>query len=397
MKNILVISHMYPSSANGVLGIFVHKQVQKLITEGCKVKVVCPVPYVPKFLKISNKFKNYINIPDKAVIDGVEIQYPRYIEIPRGILLQYSGFLMYLGIKRLIGKINREFKFDVIHAHTAVPVGFASMLLNKKYKIPLIVTIHGQDFQYTLKKNEACKKSIMKVLSKAHSVITVSNKLKNMIKDEKILSKITVINNGINPEEYRDNDKNDNIEESKDCIILSVSSLIKTKGIDLNIKALSVIVKKYPNIKYYIIGDGEENRNLKKLVDDLSLNDNVVFLGKLPHSQVIKYMSKCSIFSLPSWQEGFGIVYIEAMNNGVPVIGVRGQGIEDVIIDKENGFLVESHNVEDLVKTIEYILENMEKAKAIGEKGKITVISEYTWRRNAQKTIDIYNNLLKNK
>ncbi|MBC2580251.1 glycosyltransferase family 4 protein [Clostridium sp. DJ247] len=396
MKNILVISHMYPSSSNGVLGIFVHKQVQKLIKEGCKVKVICPVPYVPKFLKISKKLKGYIDIPDNAVIDGVEVFYPRYIEIPRGILLQYSGFLMYLGIKKLIKKVHKEFKFHILHAHTAIPVGFSSMILSRRYKVPFVVTIHGQDFQYTMRKNMACKRNVMRVLCNADNVITVSNKLRNMIEDEKVLSKTVVINNGINPEEYKDDDSNNIIEQNSEYTILSVSSLIKTKGIDLNIRAMSQIVKKHPNIKYYIIGGGEEDKSLRKLVDDLALNNNVIFLGKLPHSQVIKYMAKCDIFTLPSWQEGFGIVYIEAMNNGVPVIGVKGQGIEDVIINKENGFLVEPHNVEDLVKTLEYILENIEEAKAIGEQGRKTVLNEYTWLRNAQKTIDIYNDLLNN-
>lgn len=390
MKNVLVISHMYPSTANSVLGIFVHKQVQKLISEGCKVKVICPVPYVPKFFKISSKFKNYIEIPDTAVLDGVEIFYPRYIEFPKGLFLQYSGYFMYLGIKKLIKKIYKDFKFDVIHAHTAIPVGFAAMLLSNSYKTPFVVTIHGQDFQYTINKNHMCRKNVMRVLKNSNKVITVSNKLKNIIKTKDISEKIVVINNGINPEEYVNNQES---QFNKEEVILSVSSLIKTKGIDLNIKAMSILLKRYPNIKYYIIGDGEESKNLKKMVHDLGLTENVFFLGKLPHGEVIKYMSKCNIFSLPSWQEGFGIVYIEAMTNGVPVIGVKGQGIEDVIVHDENGFLIEPHNIEHLVKTIEYILTNKEKASIIGEEGKRSVLNEYTWLRNAQKTINIYKEI----
>lgn len=391
MRNVLVISHMYPSSANGVLGIFVHKQVQKLIEEGCKVKVICPVPYVPSFLGISPKLKSYIQIPKTAVIDGVEVFYPRYIEFPRGFFLQHSGFFMYLGIKKVIEKIRSNFKFEIIHAHTAIPVGFSAMLVSSRYKCPFVVTIHGQDFQYTINKNDKCRKNVYRVLEKADSVITVSTKLKNVIKENKIRERIAVINNGINPEEYGTIDLT---KSEKDYVISSVSSLIKTKGIDLNIRAISILVKKYSNIKYYIVGDGEEAKNLKKLVSDLSLTDNVIFLGRLPHSEAIKFMGECNLFSLPSWQEGFGIVYIEAMNNGVPVIGVKGQGIEDVIIDKENGFLVEPHNIEDLVTTIEYILNNKEESRRIGEEGKKTVLSEYTWRRNAQKTIDIYNSII---
>jgi glycosyltransferase involved in cell wall biosynthesis len=129
---------------------------------------------------------------------------------------------------------------------------------------------------------------------------------------------------------------------------------------------------------------------------DLNLSRNVIFLGKLPHSEVIKYMSsKCDVFSLPSWQEGFGIVYIEAMNNGIPVIGIKGQGIEDVIEDRKNGFLVEPKDVDDLADTIDYILSHKAAAKKIGKNGENTVLSEFTWFRNAQKTIDIYDEIMR--
>lgn len=393
MKNILVISHMYPSPSNCVLGIFVHKQVQKLIKEGCNVKVICPVPYVPSFLGVIKKYKAYIDIPSKIFLDGVEIFYPRYVEFPRGMFLQYSGIFMYLGIKRTIDKLYERFKFNVIHAHTAIPVGFASIFLSKKYHVPFVVTIHGQDFQYTIKKNKMCRKNVLRVLKAANKIITVSNKLKNIIKQKYILAKTVVINNGINPEEYIINEC---VRLKGSHIMLSVSALIKTKGIDLNIKAVSKLVDIYPHLVYYIIGDGEESKSLKKLVNDLNLNQNIVFLGRLPHSQVIKYMSsRCDVFSLPSWQEGFGIVYIEAMNNGIPVIGVKGQGIEDVIEDKRNGFLVEPHGVDDLVFTIDYILSHKDEASIIGQNGKSTVLKEFTWLRNAQKTIDIYNEIMR--
>lgn len=393
MKNVLVISHMYPSSSNSVLGIFVHKQVQKLISEGCRVKVVCPVPYVPSFLSGIKKYKAYIDIPPKMVLDGVEVFYPRYIEFPAGLFLQYSGFFMYLGIRKIISKLYKKFKFDVIHAHTAIPVGFASIRLSKKYKVPFVVTIHGQDFQYTIKKNNMCRKNVIKVLKSADKIITVSNKLRNIVEKRELLNKTVVINNGINPEEYVADKQ---VELEGDYVMLSVSALIKTKGIDLNIRAVSKLINIYPTIKYYVIGDGEEYKNLKRLVDDLNLNRNVIFLGRLPHSQVIKYMSsKCDVFVLPSWQEGFGIVYIEAMNSGIPVIGVKGQGIEDVIVDKKNGFLVQPHDLDDLACTIDYILSHKDTAKIVGENGKKTVLSEFTWLRNAQKTIEIYNEIMR--
>lgn len=268
------------------------------------------------------------------------------------------------------------------------------MLINKIYKVPLTVTIHGQDFQYTIFKNKACRKNEFRVLNYTDSIITVSNKLKNIIKGESFINKVQVINNGVNPEEL-DIDEHMRCSFNSSKAVLSVSSLIKTKGIDINLKAISELVKKYPDIKYYIIGSGEEEGYLKRLTEELKIENNVVFLGRLPHREVMKYMSKVSVFVLPSWVEGFGIVYIEAMAHSKPVIAVRGEGIEDVITDGENGFLVGSKNVDDVVKVLSFILDNPDRAESIGKRARETVINNFTWLRNAEKTIDLYNNLLK--
>lgn len=390
--NVLVISHMYPSTSNMVMGIFVHKIVKKLIEKGCNVKVICPVPYVPYLLKDVARFKKFYTIPKQDIIDGVEVLYPRYIDFPKGLFLENSGYFMYWGIKKTIKELRKTFKFDIIHAHMAIPVGFSAMLLNKIYKVPLVVTIHGQDFQYTIQKNEACRRNEFKVLSFSDSIITVSNKLKNIVKSESFIDKVSVINNGINPEELDLDDNECKYIDSR--ILLSVASLIKTKGIDINLKAVSKLIKKYPDIKYYVIGGGEEEANLKNLAEELHIKDSVVFLGRLPHKEVMKYMGKSSIFVLPSWQEGFGIVYIEAMAHGKPVVAVRGEGIEDVIVHGENGFLVEPQDVDDVVKVLDFILENAEKAAEIGVNARKIVMNNYTWQRNAEKTIDIYKSLI---
>jgi len=388
----LVISQMYPNSSNNVIGIFVHKQVQKLIESGCEVKVVSPIPFVPFFLKVNPKWKEYSSIPKMEIRDGVEVHYPRYVQIPKGYFMEHYGWLMHLGIKKCIKKINDKFDFDIIHAHAVLPTGHSALCINKKYKVPLVLTIHGQDLQGTINRSEKCKNKVYRTLNKVDKIVVVSNKLKSIIKNERFADKIAVINNGINPEEYKLDIKQNVVE--KEFTILSVSSLIKSKGIDINIKAISILKKKYPDLKYCIVGDGEERDNLKRLVAELKVEENVFFTGRLPHEEAVQYMNKASIMSLPSWMEGFGIVYIEAMACGKPVVAVRGQGIEDVIVESENGFLVNPHSVEDVVSILDYLLTNPDKAKEVGAKAKECVTNNYTWLCNARKTIQLYNEML---
>lgn len=416
---VLVVSHMYPSVQNPAYGIFIHQQVKALIDQGCEVKVISPVPYAPWPLTIlKKKWRAYAAVPERDVIDGVEVFYPRYPEFPRSFLLAYSGLLMFIGIRRLAARLLKEFRYDLIHAHVAIPDGHAAYLLKKNYRIPVIVTIHGQDLQSTLHKGKSCRARLDEVLGGSDRVITVSSKLKNIINGKPYFAKTTVINNGIDLKDCqlgenelaRLHDQTNNLannlaknqaknqenglDDNKAIRMISVSNLKKTKGIDLNLQALAALVHKYPNIQYIIVGDGEERRNLEALTDSLGLRSHVVFMGRLPHSEAIKQMAAADLFSLPSWQEGFGVVYIEAMALGVPVIGVRGEGIEDVVISGQNGLLVEPRNVEDLSEAMDNLLSRRDYAGTLAEAGRDTVLKGYTWEQNAIKTMGIYQEVL---
>lgn len=397
---VLIISHMYPSTFNSMAGIFVHQQVKTLKEKGIEVKVISPVPLAPFPLNlISKKWARYREIPYKTNIEGIDVYYPRYLELPKGIMFHRSGFFMAKGIKRIINKVYKEFKFDLIHSHVAVPDGYAGMILNKEFKVPHVVTIHGQDFQNTISRNINCKKALFNVLNHIDKIITVSNKLKNVVKDENFYNKIEVVNNGID-KDYISVDKiqENYIEKNrinKNLIkILSVSNLKETKGIHINLKAIAKLKEIYSNISYDIIGDGEYRGKLEELIKELGLEDNVSFLGKLEHKEVIDIMKQYDIFSLPSYKEGFGMVYIEAMAQGIPVIGVKGEGIEDAIENGVNGFLVERKNIEELVKIMKFLIENPYKRIDIGKCAIETVLNKFTWNVNADKMISIYNEMI---
>jgi len=387
---VLVISHMYPSAPKPVYGIFVHKQVKALIEQGLEVKVISPVPYAPWPLGVLKKrWRDYASIPHKDKIEGVEVFYRRYPEFPRSFMLEHSGFFMYLGIRGLVREIFRTYKFDLIHAHVALPDGSAAFLLKKDFEVPVVVTVHGQDFQSTIHRGEKQRLKVYEVLEGSDRIITVSTKLKNIVGDESFAGKISVISNGTDLIDC--SAANDYTSDVKR--IISVSNLKKSKGIDLNIRALARLVKRYPQVRYHIVGDGEERANLQSLVDELNLKEHIVFHGKLSHAETMRQMASSDIFCLPSWQEGFGAVYIEAMSQGIPAVGVRGEGIEDVIISGQNGLLVRPQNIDDIVEALVSLLDDPGYARTLAEAGRETVINGYTWTRNARKTKELYSEL----
>lgn len=392
---VLVISHMYPSTFNNVYGIFVHEQVKALINLGIEVMVISPVPWAPFPINIiSEKWKRYSLIPEYENRDNVSVWYPRSITFPKALFFEYSGERLYKGIKVLVKNMYKGYKFDLIHAHVALPDGYAAMKLAKDYKVPYMVTIHGQDFQQTIYKNQKCKENILEVIHLANKIVLVSYKLKNIIKDyyDDNNNKFKVIANGVNINNISSSEMKKNTDERKK-IILSVSNLKKTKGLDLNLKTFSKLIGKYPDLKYVIVGDGIERKNLEILSKELGINDKVEFLGRLSHVDVMRYMAEADIFSLPSWNEAFGVVYIEAMAHGKPVIGCVGEGLEDFVKDKKTGLLVKPKDVDSLSEAMDYLLRNPEKAKTIGERARKLVLENYTWEKNAEKTIKIYKEI----
>jgi teichuronic acid biosynthesis glycosyltransferase TuaC len=387
---ILVVSHMYPSIPNPTYGVFIHKQVKALQKLGCEVRVISPVPYAPWPLRVwKEKWRAYASVPVHDFYDGVEVYYPRYLEFPRSFLLEHAGFFMFLGMRKLVERLARDFPFDLLHAHVALPDGHCASLLRKGYQVPFLVSIHGQDFQSTINRGPRARKKLRQVLQRAGRVITVSTKLKNLVKEEPYYGQISVIANGIDPEDCKTREP-----RAWTSRIISIANLKKTKGIDLNIRAIALLTGKYPNLKYTVVGDGEERPNLEKLAAELNLGPNVEFLGKLRHSEAMDRLAAADIFCLPSWQEGFGVVYIEAMAQGIPVIGVRGEGIEDVIDPGKNGILVRPKVVGDIAEALDALLQDPALARRLGEAGRETVLTGYTWEHNGIKTVEIYQQLL---
>lgn len=388
---------MYPSMYDKITGIFVQEQIKALIHSSINIRVISPIPYVIFPINyLSPKWHAYSEIPEQVFYEGVDVYYPMYLVFPKALFLASSGKRMFAGIKNFVSKIYQEFPFDLIHAHVALPDGYAAMLLSKLYQKPFIVTIHGQDLQQTIFRNRKCKVNIKQTIDSSKKTILVSRKLEQIAQKELNIdkSKLTVIPNGISLDKICLDKRSMNGKYAKKTIILSVANLTREKGIDLGIKAVTTLLKRHPNLLYIIVGEGPEKPKLIKLVKWLGVERNVKFLGKQSHEKVMEYMSLCDIFLLPSWNEAFGIVYIEAMAHGKPVIGVRGQGIDGIIVNRKNGMLVEPHSVDDIVDTVDFLISYKEEAIKMGERARKLVLENYTWEKNAQKTIEVYKEVL---
>jgi len=242
---VLVISHMYPSSFDPISGIFVQEQVKELIRQRCQVKVISPVPWTPfpiKYLK--KKWKAYSKIPLREEREEISVYYPKYLTFPKGYFFEYSGYFMYWGIKKILREIYKDFPFNLIHAHTPMPDGFAGTSVKKKMDVPLIVTVHGSDLLIRPYRNKRIYSHTLKALNKASRIITVNYHLKNKCCNEFNIAeeKIKVIPNGFDHRVF--NFKCTDFKKREingQFTILFVGHIIEAKGIFDLLKAMEII------------------------------------------------------------------------------------------------------------------------------------------------------------
>jgi N-acetyl-alpha-D-glucosaminyl L-malate synthase BshA len=298
------------------------------------------------------------------------ITYSRVVKIPfiRAFSFVFLGFLRGL------------FKsFDVIHAHYALPQGFLGFLLKCFKRKPLVITVHGSDITL-LSKSPLAGPIMCFVLQRADRVIAVSRFLKEEVERMGVSEeKIEVIYGGVTISEDREPFEPDG------HVIVFVGSLVPQKGVDILIESFKKIETKNTNL--IIVGDGPERNRLEAMAADTK---NIQFLGR--RKGIRNILENSEVLVLPSKDEGFGLVLLEAMAAGTPVIASNVGGIPEIVGDGQSGILVEKENPEQLAKAIDRVLQDGELRNTLIENG-FEKAKRFTWEKMGGEIDGLYANL----
>lgn len=378
---VLYITMMYPVPKYPQKGVFCHEQVKALKQIGVEVDVVVPLPFYDKDYEKS-----------EWDYEGVHIRYIRYFKLPGVRGFENIGKYLYHALKR--AKIDFD-QYDILHADAPLPAGDAMRTISQKYGIPLVVHGHGLDvfLEESYKNAKNCDKIVktsIRVYQEAAAIVGVSQKVLDQIQKKVDISKKGyVVYNGVDTDEFVPvGHKNRRIE------IVSIGNLIPLKGHDYTIQAVKKIVEKGKyDIHLTIAGRGEKEAELKTLVEKLELSKYVQFVGYVTYDKIVSLLQNSDVFVLPSYYEALGCVYLEAMACGVPVIGCWGNGIDEIIRNGQDGYLVEGKNVESIVENVEKMLEK-NHYKEMGRLARENVEKSYRWLDSAQSLREIYIKIL---
>lgn len=375
--NILVICHYgnyYPEESS-----FVHAQTKEYVKLGHHVRVIVPVALGT----LAWGYGRWRSEPRH--LDGVDIHPIRYLSLSNYGKRWFNTFAAVNAIKYNLDNVLKNFDVDVIHAHT---IGLDSKIgayFKKITGAPLVITTHGSDT--FLPQADGTLFRYRTVCNQADALVAVSSLLKRTLQLCGTNTSISVILNGY---------QRDNVVfggEKRDGLILQAGSLIKRKRTNTTICAVSLLHKIIPNVRLEVVGEGPEQEDLQRLVETLKIQEAVQFCGQITNSKLLKKMSEAQFFIMPSVNEGFGIVYLEAMSSGCITIGTENEGISDLIVNGVNGFLVPPDNPEAIARVIEWCMKNREEALSIAERGK-RVSLELTWEKNAKEYIALFRELI---
>lgn len=334
-------------------------------------------------------WKPYVN-------DDVDIgQFPlkiskvHYYSIPRHFFRRISNFFYLLRVVPEIRKLHKIHQFDLIHAHGEI-AGLAAVSASKKLHIPSVVTIHGIDMCPRMWKG-VTKKMFSKMFDRVDRIVYVGEPLqthfRNMMKND---AHCRIVPNGFRLPSMQSASE-DRLKDNQCVRLISVSNLHEGKGIDITLHALGKLKQQGMNNWFYtIIGSGDQQEYLRQIIFQYHLSDQVAFLGDCTHEEVYANLAKSDIFCLPSYREAFGIAYVEAMAHGLLTIGVKEQGPQAFIEHGKTGFLVEPKNSDSVYNVLKTAINHFEAMQDIVSAGKEHVLSQFTWRKHAEKLLGVY-------
>ncbi len=377
-KSILILSNSYPKEDNSYYGgIFVKEQVEELRKHFKNVYVVSPQPW-----GTNKMLRDY-------EYDNVRVFFPRFLHAPIGYFRKKLGDNFFKSALRVIKKEGLE--FDIIHAHFTWPSGYAGVKLGKKFRVPVVVTAHGYDVYDLPFRDKYYLEKIIWTLKTCDHVITVSRSNLDILTGKLGVpeSRVSLISNGFDGRLFRPMDKEHTREELglplDKKIVLSVGNLVPVKGHEFLIQASKTVLNTRKDVLFVIVGGGPLRKKLESLTGELGVRGHFLFAGPRPHEEILLWMNAADLFVLPSLSESFGIVALEALAVGTPVVATINGGSEEIITSKEYGLLCPSADPECLAEKILIALTKEWDGEKIRE-----YAEQFTWEKVVDRILRTY-------
>lgn len=323
------------------------------------------------------------------------------LHVDERILSNWTSLRRYQQISGRLRNIVRQHKVSAIHAGRPLHEGLVARWMNIRYGIPYLCFIHGEDINVATTSREL-KILTQSVLKNAYRLVANSNFTVGLLQNDWRVpeEKIALMHPGIDVSQYphlaRDSGTR-KYTNAGDVVLLTVGRLQKRKGQDAVIRSVAKLRDKHPNLRYLIAGVGEQEAELRKLVAELCLEKQVLFLGAVSDQEMMDCYRECDIFVMSNRAvgkdcEGFGIVFLEAQAHGIPVIAGAHGGTGDAMVHGETGLRIDcqdSENPVHLTEAIDRLVCSPELRRSMGIGGRKFVTENFDWSRISERARNV--------
>jgi teichuronic acid biosynthesis glycosyltransferase TuaC len=381
---VAVLAEFYPRAHDPVLGVWAHRQAQAARAAGADIHVFVLHRIVPPARTFTAKeFRRLLTQPGHTVLDGVPVTYVRYVSPRRSRAYADWGRWAAPPLRRAFGRAeHRGGRFDVIHAHNAVPAGDAALRVAPHR--PLIVSVHGGDVLWTVDRVPHGADVVGRTLSRAALTLANSQGIAELTRRHGA-ARAEVLHLGADIPQAPGT-------RAPDPVLVTVGHLVARKR---HADVIAALAQLPSEVRYRIIGDGPERAALAAVAQRLGVADRVEFTGQLAHDEALHGARDAWLFVMPSTDEAFGVAYIEAMAAGIPSIGAAGEpGPAEIAAVGPGIELVPPRAPDALATHITGLLTNPERLATLSAEARATVEAEFTWSACGQRTLDAYRAVL---
>jgi glycosyltransferase involved in cell wall biosynthesis len=359
---VLVLSRSYPNRVQPVLGIW----VRQLVADSrayAEPKVVSPAPWCPPFPGLPPDVAVYRDIERSSTDDGVEVLHPRFLVAPGARLAALEAGAYLARVLPLAARLRRRFAFDLVHAHFTYPDGVAAAALGRRYGVPVLITEQAPWGPW-LDTSPLVRRQAVWAARQATFQIAISTEVKASI--ERLtgqLPHLRVVPDAVDGSVFTLRRNGTGNARNR---VLFVGAIRHVKGFDVLLRAIRILTDRNVDVELLAIGEGhfrayrEYQDGMAKLSADLGLSDRVHFAGRKPLSDLVAAMQESAVLVLPSRHESLGMVLVEALACGTPVVATRCGGPED-IVDSDVGMLVPPDDPAALADGIARVLGSLDR------------------------------------
>lgn len=387
---VLHLSWEYPPVVYGGLGRHVHALARAQAARGDDVAVI--TQHAP-------------GLPEDEVVDGVRVirVRPDAPAVPdwRSRFIEWC-FGFNIAVARAAVSLERSWRADVVHGHDWL-VGQAAVVACEATGLPFVLTVHAtesgrMDGDLTSDQSRAIDATEAWSVAHASEVIVCSEAMRDEVTTlfHPDPERLTVIPNGIDPGEWTTSParRRRKRDEFGTPLVVYCGRLEDEKGVQVLIDALPLLREQVPDARAVVIGTGSALARLKARVQRRRLGSAVTFTGYISDDDVRAIVAAADVAVVPSLYEPFGLVALEAMALGAPVIVSRTGGLARIVEDGRTGWLVAPGDAAALARAIEEVLSSPRVARARATAARAVVAERYGWVAIAERTDSVYRSVI---